>query len=273
MRRPSWLIWLSLGMIALLLAFALLAPLLAPYDPADADLEQRLLGPSWTHWLGTDHLGRDQLSRILWGARASLSSVALIFVLIMALGITAGCAAGYLGGIVDAVLMRICDAFMTVPTLVLALFMIGVLGTGLTNVIIAIVLSHWAWYARLVRGLTLSLKNRDFITAAQVAGVSRLTIIRRHLLPTIGGQLAVLASLDLGHWMLHVSGLSFLGLGVAPPTAEWGVMISDARPFVWTAPALIIVPGAAILVTVMAFNLLGDAIRDRLDPTLAEHGH
>lgn len=270
-RRP--LLVLAVLAVALLVGAALFAPWLGLPDPMAAELEQKLLPPSAAHWLGTDHLGRDILARLVWGTRASLGSVALVFVLVIAIGVTVGCTAGYAGGWVDAVLMRVCDAFMTVPTLVLALFLIGVLGTGLTNVVIAIVLSHWAWYARLVRGLTLSLKSRDYVTAARIAGGGRIAVIRRHILPVIGGQLAVLASLDLGHWMLHVAGLSFLGLGVAPPTPEWGIMINDARPFIWTAPMLIVLPGAAIFLTVMAFNLLGDALRDRLDPNLKESVH
>lgn len=264
------MLWVALLLVAVLVAVAILAPWIAPQDPTEIDLDNRLLPPSAAHWLGTDHLGRDQFTRIVFGARTSLGAVGVVLVLVLAVGGTLGCIAGYLGGAVDSVLMRTCDAFMTVPTLVLALFLIGVLGTGLTNVIIAIVLTHWAWYARLVRGLVLTLRQRQHIAAAQVAGGSRLAIVRRHMLPEIAGQLAVLCTLDLGHWMLHVAGLSFLGLGVAPPTPEWGIMINDARPFVWTAPLLIVLPGAAILITVMAFNLLGDAIRDQLDPTLVE---
>ncbi|MFC3126898.1 nickel ABC transporter permease subunit NikC [Pseudoroseomonas globiformis] len=271
MRRA--LPWVGATLVALLLAAAVLAPWIAPHDPALTDLASRLQGPSARHWLGTDHLGRDLLSRLLHGARASLGAVALILALVLAIGCAVGSIAGMAGGIVDAVLMRICDAFMTVPTLVLALFMIGALGTGLGNVVIAIALSHWAWYARLVRGLTLSLRSRDHIAAARLAGLSRLAIIRRHILPAVAGQLAVLASLDLGHWMLHLAGLSFLGLGVAPPAPEWGIMINDARPFFRTAPMLVLLPGAAILLTVLAFNLLGDALRDRLDPALREHAH
>jgi nickel transport system permease protein len=143
----------------------------------------------------------------------------------------------------------------------------------MTNVIIAISLSHWAWYARLVRGLTLSLRSADHVTAARVAGATRLDIARRHVLPALAGPLAVLASLDLGHWMLHVAGLSFLGLGVAPPGADWGIMINDARAFFRVAPMLVLLPGAAILLTVLSCNLLGDSLRDRLDPTLPEHTH
>jgi nickel transport system permease protein len=265
----SWMLWTGLVLVGVLLAVAVLAPWIVPFDPTETAPEARLLAPSAAHWLGTDHLGRDQFARIVFGTRTSLGAVAAILVLVVTIGCVVGCTAGYLGGIVDSVLMRTCDAFMTVPTLVLALFLIGVLGTGLINVVIAIVMTHWAWYARLVRGLTLALRQRDHIAAARVAGGSRLAIVARHILPEIAGQLVVLSTLDLGHWMLHVAGLSFLGLGVEPPMPEWGIMINDARPFVWTAPMLIVLPGAAILVTVMAFNLLGDALRDRLDPALA----
>lgn len=269
MRRLG--IGLALAVIALLLVAAVLAPWIAPHDPGETDLANRLLPPSAEHWLGTDHLGRDLLSRLIWGARASLGAVAAILGLVLLIGGAVGVAAGLLGGRVDAVLMRIAEGFMTVPTLVLALFMIGALGTGLVNVVVAIALSHWAFYARLVRATTLSLRNLDYVVAARIAGLSRLAVVRQHVLPVLAGQLAVLASLDLGHWMLHVAGLSFLGLGLAPPAPEWGIMINDARPFFRTAPALILLPGAAIMLAVMAFNLLGDALRDRLDPALAGH--
>jgi nickel transport system permease protein len=158
---------------------------------------------------------------------------------------------------------------MTFPTFILAMFMVGVLGTGLFNVILAIVMTHWAWYARIIRGFVLSLKGREYVLAAKVAGTPRMKILGRHILPPIVAQLLILATLDIGHIMLHVSALSFLGLGVAPPTPEWGVMINDARQFMWTNPYLILLPGAMVFVTVMAFNLLGDAIRDELDPEQA----
>lgn len=260
---------IALAIIALLVLAALMAPWVAPYDPGETDLVNRLQPPSAAHWLGTDHLGRDLLSRLIWGARASLGAVAAILALVLLIGGAVGITAGLVGGRVDAALMRVCEGFMTVPTLVLALFMIGALGTGLVNVVVAIALSHWAFYARLVRATTLSLRNLDHVVAARIAGLTRFAVVRRHVLPVLAGQLAVLTSLDLGHWMLHVAGLSFLGLGLAPPAPEWGIMINDARPFFRTAPALILLPGAAIMLTVMAFNLLGDALRDRLDPALA----
>lgn len=258
----------ALALVVLLLGAVLLAPLVAPHDPAEVALEQKLQKPSLEHPLGTDHLGRDVLSRLIYGARASVGSVLVIVSLILVLGLGIGCLAGYVGGRVDSLLMRICDVFLTFPTFILAMFLIGVLGTGLFNVVLAIVLTHWAWYARLVRSLVLSLKNREYVLAARVAGTGRFMTVARHILPGVGAQLAILATLDIGHMMLHVSGLSFLGLGVRPPTAEWGVMISDARQYMWTDPQLVLLPGLMIFITVMAFNLLGDALRDALDPAL-----
>jgi nickel transport system permease protein len=257
-------------MAAAILAVAIAAPVVAPYNPNEVVLAERLAGPSASHWLGTDHLGRDILSRLIYGARSSVGSVAAIIACILVLGFAVGCLAGFRGGLVDATLMRICDVFLTFPTFILAMFLIGVLGTGLTNVVIAIVLTHWAWYARLIRGFVLSLKNREYILAARVAGTPRVKIVLQHIVPPVFAQLVILATLDIGHMMLHVSGLSFLGLGVTPPTAEWGVMINDARQFIWSSPALIFYPGMMIFVTVMSFNLLGDALRDALDPTLGE---
>jgi nickel transport system permease protein len=260
---------LAVTLIVVLVLAAILAPWIAPYAPDETDLANRLQSPSTTHWLGTDHLGRDLLSRLIWGARASLAAVAAILALVLTIGCAVGITAGLVGGWVDAFLMRVCEGFMTVPTLVLALFMIGALGTGLVNVVVAITLSHWAYYARLVRATTISLRNIDYVVAARLAGLTRFGVMRRHVMPILAGQLAVLASLDLGHWMLHVAGLSFLGLGLAPPAPEWGIMINDARPFFRVAPMLILLPGAAILLTVLAFNLLGDALRDRFDPAMA----
>ncbi|KTQ97995.1 nickel transporter permease NikC [Aureimonas ureilytica] len=265
---------IALGLVVAVVMVALVGPWISPYEPNAVDLPARLQEPGWAHWLGTDHLGRDILSRLIAGARVSLGSVAAALSLILTLGITIGGMAGFLGGRLDQAIMRVTDVFMTFPTLVLSLFMVGMLGTGLVNVVAAIALSHWPWYARIVRGIVLSLKHREFILASRLAGASRLRVFREHLLPATLSQLVVLATLDIGHIMLHVSGLSFLGLGVAAPTAEWGVMLNDARAFVWTQPLLMLWPGLALFVSVMAFNLLGDAIRDRLDPHLRmEHSH
>ncbi|WP_312601601.1 MULTISPECIES: nickel ABC transporter permease subunit NikC [Pseudomonas] len=272
-RTRSWGAWLGGVLVILLLALTLLGPWVAPYDPTAVDVSQRLQGMSEAHWLGTDHLGRDVLSRLITGARLSLGTVVLTLCLILTLGIVVGGVAGFIGGRLDTVLMRVGELFMTVPTFVLALFFIGVLGTGLSNVILAIALSHWAWYARMVRSLVISLRGRDYLLASRLAGASRLQSFVSHILPSVLGQLMVLASLDIGHMMLHVSGLSFLGLGVSPPTPEWGVMINDAKEFLWAHPQLLLWPGLMIFLTVMAFNLLGDALRDRLDPSLRTGGH
>lgn len=269
-----WSIRLACLVVLALLTAAVAGPWIAPYHPDDVELVRRLQPPSFAHWLGTDHLGRDILSRLIAGVQVSLGSVAITLALILSLGIAIGGAAGFLGGRADQVIMRITDVFLTFPTLVLALFMVGMLGTGLVNVILAIALSHWAWYARIVRGIVMSLRHREFLLAARMSGAGPVRTFVDHLMPATFSQLVVLATLDVGHIMLHVSGLSFLGLGVTPPTAEWGVMINDARQFVWTAPTLILWPGLALFLSVMAFNILGDALRDRLDPHLkAEHSH
>lgn len=261
---------LALLLAGTILLAAIFAPQVAPYDPNNVMLEMKLQSPSGTHWLGTDHLGRDILSRLIYGAQVSVGTVSAIIVCILVLGFLVGCVSGYAGGKIDAFLMRLCDVFLTFPTFILAMFLIGILGTGLTNVVIAIVLTHWAWYARLIRGFVLSLKNREYILAARVSGASRVKIVLQHIVPPVFAQLVILATLDIGHMILHVSGLSFLGLGVAPPTPEWGVMINDARQFLWTNPGLIVYPGMMIFITVMSFNLLGDALRDALDPAMEE---
>ncbi|NMZ53294.1 nickel ABC transporter permease subunit NikC [Pseudomonas lundensis] len=266
--RPRRGLHVGLALVALLLLMALLGPWLSPYDPTLVNLDDRLLPASSAHWLGTDHLGRDVLSRLIVGTRLSLGSVVLTLGLVLILGVVIGGIAGVIGGKLDMFLMRLCDMFLTFPTLVLAFFLIAVLGTGLTNVIIAIALSHWAWYARMVRGMVIAQRNRDYVLASRLAGASRLTRLRQHIMPNVVGQLLVLASMDIGHMMLHVSGLSFLGLGVSPPTPEWGVMINDSKEFIWTHPQLLLWPGLMIFLAVMAFNLLGDALRDRLDPSV-----
>jgi len=262
----------ALAVLAALAVAALLAPWVAPHDPNAIDLGRKLQPPGKGYVLGTDHLGRDLWSRLVYGARVSLGTVFVIVALILVLSLGVGCVAGYVGGWVDAALMRTCDVFLTFPTFILAMFLIGVLGTGLVNVILAIALTHWAWYARIVRALVLSLKRRNYVLAARVAGTSRVRILIRHILPPVLAQLAILATLDIGHMMLHVSGLSFLGLGVQPPTPEWGVMINDARQYVWTQPALILYPGLMIFLTVMAFNIPGDHLRDTLDPVVRTQG-
>ncbi|MBA1198766.1 nickel ABC transporter permease subunit NikC [Pseudomonas plecoglossicida] len=269
--RLRWSLAAGALLVSLLVLLAVFGQWLAPHDPDLIDVGQRLQPASMSHWLGTDHLGRDLLSRLIVGTRLSLGSVLLTLSLVLALGLLVGGVAGFVGGKLDLLLMRLCDMFMTFPTLVLAFFFVTLLGTGLTNVIVAIALSHWAWYARMVRGLVIAQRGREYLLAARLAGASRWSRLRQHVLPNIAGPLLVLATMDIGHMMLHVSGLSFLGLGVTPPAAEWGVMINDAKEFIWTHPQLLLWPGLMIFFSVMAFNLLGDALRDRLDPAQERH--
>lgn len=267
------LIYISLTIILILLIFSILTPFISSYEPSEINVENRLSKPSFEHLLGTDQLGRDIFTRLMHGARYSMGSVFIILICIIILSLIIGSIAGYFGGAIDNFLMRICDVFMTFPTFVLAMFLIGILGSGMTNVIIAIVLTHWAWYSRIIRSIIINLKNRDYVMASKVAGTNNFFIIIKHFLPAIFIQLLVLASMDIGHMILHVSGLSFLGMGIQPPTPEWGVMINDGRQFIRNSPGLIFFPGCMIFLSVMAFNLLGDAMRDYLDPAVKEKLH
>ena len=252
--------------VALLVLIAAAAPLLAPYDPDAQDLALRLAAPGAQHWLGTDELGRDILSRLLYGSRATLAVVALIALTVPAAGLAIGCAAGLMGGIVDAILMRVADVFLAFPRLILALALVAALGPGLSHAILAIALAAWPPYARLARAETLAIRRREFVAAARLAGASELRLLLRHIAPLCLPSLIVRASLDMAGVILTAAGLGFLGLGVAPPTAEWGEMIAAGRRFMldqwWVAAA----PGAAIALATLGFNLLGEGLRDVLDP-------
>ncbi len=274
LRSARWSVRVAVLILALLLVIALTCQWWLPYDPQAINLPARLLPPGSEHWLGTDHLGRDIFARLMSATRVSLGSVMACLLLVWVLGLTLGGCAGLTGGRIDQAIMRVADVFMTFPTSILSFFMVGVLGTGLTNVIIAIALSHWAWYARMVRSLVISLRSREYILAARLSGASYTQVFIDHLAGAVVPSLLVLATLDIGHMMLHVAGMSFLGLGVSAPTAEWGVMINDARQYIWTQPLQMLWPGLALFISVMAFNMVGDALRDRLDPHLeTEHAH
>nr|WP_317402905.1 nickel ABC transporter permease subunit NikC [uncultured Helicobacter sp.] len=264
MKELSLLGRVALCGVGLLCIIAFFAPFLAPYPPNMQNLDSRLLAASYEHILGTDYLGRDIFSRLLYGARISLGSTFVILFLVVALGICIGGLCGFLGGRLDSICMRICDIFMSVPTIALSLFMVGILGAGLENVILAIVATHWAWYARIVRGVVFSLKNKEYILLSYTFGASGFERFRRHIFTPIMSQCLVLASMDVGHIMLHIAGLSFLGLGVQPPNAEWGVMISEAKEYMWDYPHLILYPGLALFVSVALCNLLGESLRDNL---------
>ena len=256
----------GLAIVALLVAAAVLAPALAPYDPDAQNLVLRLAPPGAAHWLGTDELGRDVLSRLLYGSRATLFVVAAITLTVPAVGLAAGCLAGLAGGIVDAELMRAADVFLAFPRLILALALVAAMGPGLWHASLAIALAAWPPYARLARAETLSIRDRDFVAAARLAGASPARILGVHVAPLCLPSLLVRASLDMAGVILTAAGLGFLGLGAAPPTAEWGEMIAAGRRFMldqwWVAAA----PGVAIAVATLGFNLLGEGLRDRLDP-------
>ena len=263
---------LALVGLVLLVAFvsaALAAPVLTPYDPAVQDPTRRLLLPSLQHPLGTDNLGRDLLSRLLFGSRWSLGTAALATLLIMTIGVAVGALAGYYGGPLDDVVVLVVDVLLAFPSLVLALAIAGTLGPGIVNVMLGLVSVWWVSYARFVRGLVLSVRERQFVEAARCLGARDSRIIVRHVLPNVLPPVIVLASLEMGGVILAISGLSFLGLGAQPPTPEWGAMLNDGRAFLFNAPQLMLYPGLAISLVVIAFNLLGDGLRDGLDPRAA----
>jgi peptide/nickel transport system permease protein/nickel transport system permease protein len=258
--------WFSVGVIFCIAVVALFAPYIAPHDPLEVELTRRLQSPSTTFLLGTDHLGRCILSRLIYGARISLSIALTVTALTTSISLIVGTIAGYVGGKVDSVLMRICDVFLSFPNLILALAIVGIMGASPVNLVIALGASHWAWYARIVRSKVLSLKQENFIKAAIVSGTSSVQIMVKHLLPYTIAEIAVLASLDTGWVILQISALSFLGLGIQPPTPEWGAMITDGREFFRREPGLMLYPGLIIFIVALSFNLLGDALRDALDP-------
>ncbi len=257
---------IGLTLITFLILLVLAAPLLTPHDPAAVNVLRALEGPSLEHPLGTDHLGRDLLSRLLYGSRWSLGSVVLAAALILALGVTLGAVAGFYGGLLDDFLMRVVDVLLAFPGLVLALAVAGTLGPGIENVMLALVGIWWASYARIVRGMVLALRERPFIEAARGLGFSERRIIFRHILPNILPPVVVLATLEMGELILAIAALNFLGLGAQPPTPEWGSMLNSARPFIREAHWTVTFPGLAIVITVLALNLVGDGLRDALDP-------
>lgn len=250
---------LCCGMFGILayLSAALFSPWLAPNDPLAIDLSLRLQSSSVQFPLGTDPLGRCVLSRLLFGARTTLASAALILGATLAVGSTIGLAAGFLGGKLDYMAQRLLDGLMAFPGLILAIALAGLLGPGIENAVLALMLVHWAGYARIVRNMTLTLRERNYITAARIAGAGPISILRRHILPAIAPSLGVIATFDFGRIILSVAGLSFLGLGVQPPAPEWGAMISEGKSYLQAAPSLMLWPGLAIMGSVISLQLLG----------------
>jgi peptide/nickel transport system permease protein len=263
-RNPLAMVGLSL--VLLLIATAIAAPWLAPASPFEQDLAQRLRSPSAVHWLGTDELGRDILSRLLHGSRITLWIVMLVVVIVAPVGLFVGTVAGFVGGWVDTVLMRLTDVFLAFPRLILALAFVAALGPGIENAVIAIACTAWPPYARVARAETLTIRNSDFIAAARLQGASAGRIIWGHVVPLCASSLVVRVTLDMAGIILTAAGLGFLGLGAQPPLPEWGAMISSGRKFLLDQWWVATMPGVAIFAVSLGFNLLGDGLRDVLDP-------
>lgn len=254
------------GLAAALLLITIFAKYICPYDPYAQDLTQAMQPPSKAHLMGTDTYGRDMLSRVLIGAQTSISSTFALVAIITVFGTVVGIFCGYYGGIVDSVMMRISDVCLAFPGLVFAMAVAAILDGGVRNAVIALALISWPKYSRIARGQTLSIKNLPYMQASQLAGDSVLQMIFRHVLPNIAGPILVTSMLDIGTMMMEIAGLSFLGLGAQPPVAEWGSMMSSGRSMLQTYPWIVLSPGLAIFVSVVIFNLLGDTIRDYMDP-------
>ncbi len=261
----------GLGVIIILIATALFAPHVAPYPDqgrGQSNLKERLVSPNLKHPLGTDNLGRDVLSRVVFGARISLKAAIAVVLIVTAVGVPLGLVAGFFGGMVDEIIMRFADMILAFPSLLLAIAIVTSMGPSVLNAMIAISVPWWPWYTRLVRSQVISLKEMQFVESARAIGASRSRTMFRHILPNCLSPIIVQATLDLGYIILYLSALGFLGLGTQPPAADWGVMVSDGREFFLKQWWISTFSGAAIFVTVLAFNLLGDGIREALDPKI-----
>jgi peptide/nickel transport system permease protein len=279
-RQAAWgnryRIWLNLrgnalGMIGLtiilvFIGISLFAPLLATHDPAAQELANRLAAPSAAHWFGTDELGRDIYSRLFYGGRVTLGMVIAVVVLVAPIGLAIGCIAGYFGGIVDTILMRLTDIFLAFPRLVLALAFVAALKPGIESAVFAIALTAWPPYARMARAETLTVRGSDFIAAYRLTGGSSWRIIFRHIMPLCVPTLIVRVTLDMSSIIITAASLGFLGMGAQPPSPEWGAMIATAKRFIFEQWWVAAIPGIAIFLVSLAFNFLGDALRDVLDP-------
>jgi peptide/nickel transport system permease protein len=258
---------LGILLLCLFVLCALFAPWLAPQDPAQLDLTGRLLAPSHTHWFGTDELGRDILSRTLYGARISLTVAVSVVSISLSVGLIAGLASGFYGGWTDTVLnIYVTNAFLALPGILLAIAFVAFLGPGLFNLILALSISGWVGYARLVRAQVMAVKQREFVEAARALGASNLRLVFRHILPNIVQPLIVQAAIGMAGAVLAEATLSFLGLGIPPPAPSWGTMLNDARAHLFDSPHLVLFPAVAVMLAVLSFNFIGDALRDLLDP-------
>ena len=265
--RSNPLATTGIVLVAIFVVFALFAPWIAPYDPATIDLPTRLSPPSTAHWCGTDELGRDILSRLIYGSRISMLVGSCVVAGSLGLGLIVGSIAGYYGGRVDRfVNVVVMNAFLSFPGILIAIAFVAFRGPGIFNLVLALSLGGWVGYARLVRAQVLAVREREFVEAARALGASDLRIVIRHILPNIIQPVIVQAAIGMAGAILAEATMSFLGLGVAPPTASWGSMLNDSRAHLFDAPHLVLFPAAAVMLAVLAFNFIGDALRDYLDP-------
>ena len=253
-------------LVILVVLVAIFAPFIATHDPYEGNMKMVLQTPSAEHIFGTDKLGRDTFSRIIYGTQTSLFMTICLVILMALVGTIVGTASGYFGGKVELVLMRFADIMLSFPGIVLAIAIAGILGGSIINTILALVVVSWAKYARLVRSLVIKLRHNDFIIAAEVNGTTTFNILWRHVLPNVLPMVVITGAMDIGTMMMEIAGLSFLGFGAQPPTAEWGLMLNEGRQYIQTAPWLMVYPGVAIFIVVAIFNLWGDSLRDILDP-------
>ncbi|WKA60364.1 nickel ABC transporter permease subunit NikC [Planococcus shenhongbingii] len=260
-KQPA-LILCSVILLAFFLA-AILAPWISPHDPIQVNLALKLIPPSLDYPLGTDHLGRCNLSRLLYGSRVSLGFASLIFIASLGFGLLVGTVAGYRGGLVDSILMRFCEGVMAFPNLVLVLGIVGLLGLGLWQVVLALMMVQWVYYARMIRNMIVGMKQQNFILAARISGSTTGKIIRRHMIPNVLPPILVMGTLEMGWAIMDISALSFLGLGIQPPTPEWGAMIHEGKGFIRSQPELMLYPGLMILFVVISFNVLGESLSER----------
>ena len=257
---------LSLGIILIIIISGILAPVIAPNSPVEVDVKSKLLGMSAQYPFGTDQLGRCVFSRILYGIRTTVFLSLITMAATITIGTLLGVISGFFRGWVDEVIMRVCDIMLSFPSEVMILAIVGILGTGISNIVIANIIAKWAWYTRMIRGIVIQYTDKNYIKFAKVSGCSTFHIIKKHLIPGAMGEIGVLATLDTGWVILNISALSFLGLGVQAPTPEWGMMLSEAKNIMTIYPQQMLPAGIAILVVVAAFNFLGDSLPDALNP-------
>ncbi|MCQ4726188.1 ABC transporter permease [Anaerotignum faecicola] len=268
--RKNLMLFLGVLFTVFIVLVTIFAPVLEPYDPTKMELSQKFIAPCSKFLFGTDHMGRDILSRVIEGSRVSLIIAASVVGISAVAGLILGMVSGYLGGVVDMVIMRAVDVLLAFPTIIFALAVSTVIGSGQTNLIIAICFIQWTRYARVARGEAMMLKNAEYIEAARAIGNTATQIILKYIFPNIISKVIILASLDIGSIILYCASLSFLGLGAQPPSPDWGVMISEGKEYMQYAPWIAVFPGLAIAFSALAFNMLGDGLRDLLDPRMKE---